>query len=464
MLGTTDKEELRQKISQLKRPEAYGGDPDYLYSILSQLEQKELQEILYDEYIWLEDHQARAMKDWSESIIMMLGGRGSGKTSLGVQWIRSYYKRGIKGQISLMAPTSGEVRDIIVYNGFLELCDPEDDLPEFEPSKSRIVFPDGSVARMFSAERGNERIRGSNNELCWIDELGSIPDKDVLDQLLLTLRVGASKCLITTTPRNTEAIRDLYSRAVFDNEESRDDKDVRIITASTRNNEHNLSKAFRNQIVAAYAGTRLGKQELEGHLLFEAEGAMWSIDLISNQTLKDGWSQLPKLSRVAIGVDPATSNKKSSDLTGIVVCALGEDGNGYVLKDDSDRYSPQGWAQKVIELYNHFLDFAPTTVVVERNQGGEIVGEMLRREKPLMPIDEVFHTKDKLSRAQPVAMLYEKGQIFHIQPFNELEGEMSSYEGTPGQKSPDRMDAMVMSMTHLIAGTRRVTKVTDLVL
>lgn len=458
MFNTDDKEALRKKICELKQ-----SDPESLYDALAQLNEKELSQVVYDPHLWLEDFQC-IPEDPPESIIMFLAGRGTGKSRSAVQWLRKKVKKGVKGGIMIMAPTSSEVRDNLVYGQFFELCDPDDDLPTYEPSKSRLVWENGTTARLVSAEKGEERVRGANNEFVYIDELGSIPDKEVFDQLMLTLRVGESRCLITTTPRNTETIRDLYSRAVFNDDPPEEGKDVRILTAATQQNLHNLSKAFANQIIATYEGTRLGKQELEGHLLFEAEGAMWSIDLVSNQTLKDGWRQLPKLSRVAIGVDPATSNKKNSDLTGIVVCALGEDGNGYVLKDNSDRYSPQGWCQKVLELYNHFIDFAPTTVVVEKNQGGEIVGDMLKREKPLMPLDEVFHTKDKLSRAQPVAMLYEKGQVFHVQSFNELEGEMTSYEGIPGQSSPDRMDAMVMAITHLIAGTRRVTKVTDLVL
>lgn len=442
---------LGPELRRLKRE-----DPEKLGKILSELSEEEAHAIVYDPDIWLNPEQV--VQDWwPEPIIMFMCGRGAGKTFLGCQWLRKKIKKGVKGQIALISPTASEVRDTVILNTLIPLSDPESEGPQYEPSKSRVVWKDGTVAKMFSAEHGEERIRGSNNELIWIDELGSIPNKDVFDQAMLTLRVGESRCLITTTPRPTETIVDLYRRAVFNDDPPQEGKDVRIISFPTYNNFDNLSDAFKNTIIQAYEGTRLARQELEGKLLLDAEGALWTTEIIANQTLQRG-QKVPKLERVGIGVDPAVSTGKHSDKTGIVVCGLGEDGFGYVLEDHTGKYSSEGWASKVIELYDHYRQFAPTSIAVERNQGGDFVAETLYRVRPLLPVDPVFSSSSKISRAQPIALLYEQGRFFHAKSFIELEQEMTGYEGKSREKSPDHMDAMVFAANIVMPTKNRVTK------
>lgn len=442
---------LGEELRRLKKE-----DPEHLQYILSKMTEEEASALYYDPDIWLRPDQQ--VEDWwPEPVIMFMCGRGFGKTFLGSQWLRKQVAKGVKGEIALIAPTSSMVRDTMVYGGLLPLSDPDKECLEYEPSKSRLVWGNGTTARMISAEVGKEKVRGMNSELLWVDELGSINDHEVFQQAMLTLRVGQSRCLITTTPRTTETIIYLYKNAVFNNEPAKPGKFVRILSRSTYQNFDNLSEAFKANIIASYEGTRLGKQELDGTLLLNAEGALWSLDLIAKQTLDRGVSP-PKLERVACGVDPALSANNRSDLTGIVVSALCTDGHAYVLEDHSDKYSPEGWVKKVHEMYDKYSEHAPTSVIVETNAGGDLTKQTLQRDRPFLPIDGVFATRSKLARAEPVAMLYEQGKVWHCHGLSSLEEEMATYEGNPKEKSPDRLDAMVMSITHLIPAQRRITK------
>jgi predicted phage terminase large subunit-like protein len=244
---------------------------------------------------------------------------------------------------------------------------------------------------------------------------------------------------------------------VFNNEPPQEGKWVRILTGSTFQNFDNLSEAFKRTIVSTYEGTRVGRQELEGKLLLNAEGALWNMELLMNCTLDEGAS-VPKLQKIAVGIDPAMTDTKRSDITGIVVAAIAEDDKVYVLEDLSGRYSPDAWVSKVHSLYDEYSSIAPTSIITEVNQGGSLVTDTLRRDRPFLPVDAVFATKSKLQRAEPVAMLYEQGKVFHTRGLQDLEDQMVTYEGLPKQKSPDRLDALVMAITHLMPSRRRVTK------
>lgn len=362
-----------------------------------------------------------------------------------------------------MGSTATDTRDILVLgeSGIMGVCPPKE-RPEYEPSKSRIVFPSGAIANLMSAE-SPERARGGNRTHVLADEIGSWPDIDMVHQLMLSLRKGESKFIGATTPRANEIIVYFYKNAVFNDDPPQEGKFVRIITGSTYENLHNLSKTFKDTIVSAYEGTRLGKQELDGKLLLDAEGALWTTSLIAQRTLKSE-KDLPKFERLAIGVDPAVSTGKHSDKTGIVVCALGDDEKGYVVDDLTGSYSPSQWAERVIKLYDYYSQLAPTSIAVERNQGGQLVMDNLHRQRPLLPVDDVFSTRSKIARAEPIAMLFEQGKFWLARSFHELEQEMTGYEGKPRQKSPDRLDAMIFAANVIMPTKKRVVKTFDFML
>lgn len=335
------------------------------------------------------------------------------------------------------------------------VCPPKE-RPEYEPSKSRIVFPNGCVASLMSAE-SPERARGANRSIIWGDELGSWNDVDMFDQLMLSLRKGESKFYGTTTPRANDIIIKLYRNSVFNNDPPQPGKWCRIITGSTYENMSNLSNAFRDTIVSTYENTRLGKQELEGLLLLDAEGALWKTEIIVRQTLKDG-ETVPPLVRCCIGVDPAVSTGKNSDKTGIVVSGLGEDGKGYVLEDHTGKYTPEQWVNKVLAIYDQYSQFCATSVVVEKNQGGSFIQQAIERARPFLPVDYTFSSRSKIQRAEPIALLYEQSKIYHCKSFTDLESEMTNYEGKPRQRSPDHLDALVFSIYGCMPLKNKVTK------
>jgi phage terminase large subunit-like protein len=308
---------------------------------------------------------------------------------------------------------------------------------------------------MYSGEKA-DRIRGGNNEYIWVDEIGAIQDRDVWDQAMLTLRVGESRALATTTPRKgNEILIDLYKRAVFNEAPSEKGKDVRIITGSTYDNLANLSKPFMDQIVASYAGSRLGMQEIDGIMLLDSEGALWNTELLDKCRREK--PEEPKL--FAIGVDPQAKKKRNSDSTGIIGCCIDEDDIGYVLDDLTGSYSPSEWANRVVSLYDNYSKEGPCIIVVENNVGGDMCVETLSHARKNLPVVTTFSTQDKLSRATPVAILYEQGRIYHTKVFQDLEEEMVTYDGTG--KSPNRMDALVFAMNHLMATNRNITRIVE---
>jgi len=372
-------------------------------------------------------------------------------TRSGSEAVRKAVYAGAKN-IALVGPTSADVRDTMVLggSGILNVF-PPDERPIWEPSYRRVRWEKWNAqAILYSAEEP-ERLRGPNHDFFWLDEPGSFKSKEPFTQLMMTLRIGLSKGVVTGTPRANELVIDLYNRK---------DKDVKLITGSTWDNKENLSDIFINETTQAYVGTKLGEQELEGKLLLDNDGALWNTQLISNQTLKNQ-DNIPEPDRISIGVDPAMSSKKKSDLTGIVISMMGDDGYAYVLEDLSGKYTANEWRSKIFSRYDYWSSYCPVSIVVEKNQGGDLIEDTIKRDRPLIPVDTVFSTSNKMSRAEPISLLYEQGKIFHVKSFSELEVEMTTYEGVG--KSPDRMDALVFSLQNLIGGKRKVTKVNEIV-
>lgn len=426
--------QLGEKLRSLPKAE--------LAKLLSQLTEEEANEILYDSWrdVWSRPNQ-RFEDHWPESITLVLAGRGWGKTKSACEWIKEQVASGEK-LVTICAPTSSDLRDTITEgpSGILS-CYYEKDpsRPTYVPSKSRIEWPNGAVARLISAENP-ERGRGLNTGILWMDEVGSMNDIDIYHQLMFGLRSGKSKALITTTPRACAIVIDLHKRI---------GKDVRLVNGSTFENKDNLSDTFINTITSAYEGTSMGSQELHGKLILTNPGAMWQQKTILDNTIEE--ETLPNIVAYAIGIDPAVSVGKKSDKTGISVVGLGEDGLLYILGDYTGKYSSQGWAQKVTSLYDQYSQVGPVTIIVERNNGGDMCADALYRERPNLPVKTIFSSSSKLARAQPIALLAEQGKVKHVRGagLQDLEAEMISFDGRGKQKSPDYLDAFVFAATHL---------------
>ncbi|MDA1095261.1 MAG: hypothetical protein O3A25_18670 [Acidobacteria bacterium] len=225
------------------------------------------------------------------------------------------------------------------------------------------------------------------------------------------------------------------------------DPTVVITTATTWQNEAHLAPGFLQDITTRYKGTRLGRQELEAELVEDADGALWRRDWLERSRV----GTAPPLARVVVAIDPAVSSHATASETGIVVAGVTEDGHVYVLEDRSGQCTPDTWARRAIALYH---ESQADALVVEANQGGDLVTHTLRTVDAHVPIRLVHATHGKRVRAEPVAALYEQGRVHHVGALPELEDQLCLWEAAAGDASPDRLDALVWAITALVLGRR----------
>ncbi len=364
------------------------------------------------------------------------GGRGSGKTRTGAEYTRRMSER--VGRMALIAPTGADVRDTMIEgeSGLLYVCSVAGQPVKWEPSKRRITFDNGCIATTFSGEEP-DRLRGPQHGFAWLDEPAHMPlIEEVWSNLMFGLRLGKRPhVVLTSTPIPTKWVRDIQGR----------DK-TRVVRVSTYANLDNLAENFREEVVKEYEGTRKGRQELYGELLADVEGSLWNEEMLQHT------DEIPEFDRIVIAIDPAGSQNRRSDETGIIVC--GKIANeGYVLEDASGKYSPQGWARMAFSLYEKYEADA---IIAEKNFGGDMVGKVLRTEAEELGIEPRIIVKQamrsKALRAEPIVALYEQGRVWHLRSKRDLsllETEMLSW--IPGEgPSPNRVDALVWAMTELM--------------
>lgn len=398
--------------------------------ILSDISDDEVQQLEYDWKFWARPNQLAPEEDWQ--YWLLLAGRGFGKSRCGAEWIRDRVESGKARRIALVAPTAADARDTMVEgeSGILSVCPPWN-RPVYEPSKRRLTWPSGAIALLFSAEEP-DRLRGPQHDTAWCDEIAAwkYPDR-TWDMLQFGLRLGDDpRAAITTTPRPIPLVKALLN-----------DESTHVTRGSTYENLSNLAPAFIDVIISRYEGTRLGRQELNAEILDDNPEALWTRQIIEDARV----SKVPNLLRIVVGVDPAvTSNEASAD-TGIVVAAVDERGEYYVLGDYTIHSTPKKWAQEIIAAYyKHSAD----RVIGEVNNGGELVEYTLRTIDPNVSYRSVRASRGKQTRAEPISALYEQGKVHHVGSFPGLEDQMC--EWVPGEgSSPDRVDALVWALSEL---------------
>lgn len=221
-----------------------------------------------------------------------------------------------------------------------------------------------------------------------------------------------------------------------------------------QDNAANLPEGYIDSLAALPERQR--KRFYEGEYSGDQAGALWRRTMFKRATM-DAEGRWPvDMRRIVVAIDPAASSKPGSDETGIVVCGLGMDGNGYVLADDSGRFAPEDWARRAIALYKtHEAD----RVIGEVNNGGEMIEAVLRAHDPEVSYRAVRATRGKVTRAEPIAALYELGKVFHAEGLHDLEDQMCSFTTDFDRDaqgwSPDRVDACVWGFTDLFTGLTR---------
>lgn len=365
----------------------------------------------------------------------------SGKTRSAAEHIQELAVGHPGCRIALVGRTPADVRDVMIEgeSGLLSVA-PFDAKPVYQPSKRRLTWPNGSMAMTYSAEVPSQ-LRGPQHHFAWCDEPAAWTDArkgDVLDtawnNLLLGMRLVGSqpRVVFTTTPKNNLLLRTVLGR------------ETTVITrGSTYDNLANLAPSFRDNVLATYEGTRIGRQELNGELLDDVEGALWTLALIDAGRVKE----IPDLVRVVVAVDPSGGAGPNHDEQGIIVAGLGVDGHLYVLADRSCSLSPHGWASRAIAAYH---EFAADTIVAEVNFGAAMVENTILNVDKTVPVKSINASRGKVQRAEPVATLYEHdpARVHHLGAMPELEDQLTTWTPLDGT-SPDRLDALVWALTEL---------------
>jgi predicted phage terminase large subunit-like protein len=390
---------------------------------------------------WARPNQLEPPGGWTTWLVM--AGRAFGKTRAGSEWVRYNVEQRKASRIALVARTAADVRDVIVEgeSGILAVSPPWCK-PVWHASKRRLTWPNGAIATTYSAEEPDS-LRGPQHDLAWADELAAWQYPDAWDQLQFGLRLGSRpRTMVTTTPRPIPLIKALISSP-----------NTHVTRGSTYENKANLADAFVQQIIAKYEGTRLGRQELDGEILDDTPGALWTRDLVSAAWIRNP----PALRRTVVAVDPAVSSGERACETGIIVAGVGTDDKVYVIEDLSGNYSPSAWASVVIQAYHrHQAD----RIVAESNQGGALVESNIRAYRdPATGQDgrnvayrAVHASKGKRARAEPVAALYEQHRVHHVGALHKLEDQMVTWDASTNAESPDRVDALVWAITDLVLG------------
>ena len=375
-------------------------------------------------------------KDRTWFVYLMRSGRGGGKTRAGSEWVLQRVREGYK-HIALVGETAADARDTMIELGDSSImkCARAAERPIYEPSKRRLTFPNGAVAVAYNGSEPDQ-LRGPQHDSAWVDELAKFQyPEDCWDNLIMGLRLGDNpQVFVTTTPRPIPIIKRLVA--------SPDTIDVRF---STFQNAENLSPIFLQKIRERYEGTRLGRQEIEGEILVDNPGALWKRSEIEEARYNE--PALPACPRIVVGVDPAVTGNMDSDETGIVVAGKGVNGHYYVMDDASIRGSPAAWAWQAVKAYQRWQ---ADRLIGEVNNGGDLVEVNIRTVGPNVSYKAVHASRGKQIRAEPVAALYEQGKVHHVGCFPLLEDQMC--EWVPGEKSPDRMDALVWAITELMGG------------
>jgi phage terminase large subunit-like protein len=383
------------------------------------------------------DDQKPPPGDWRTWLLM--GGRGSGKTRAGAEWVHDLASSAARPlRFALVAETLADAREVMIdgISGIWRIAQRK--RPEFEISRRRLVWPNGSVAQIFSSE-DPDSLRGPQFDYAWCDELAKWKHaQETWDMLQFGLRLGrAPRQLVTTTPRPVPLIRALI-----------DDPGTVVRRLSTRANAQNLAKGFLDAIEKRYGGTRLGRQELDGELIEDREDALWNRAMLERLRIRTPGL----LGRIVVAVDPPAAEKAAGSCCGIVVAGLEATGRAVVLADLSvANASPAEWGNAVVRACRRFQ---ADRVVAEINQGGDMVAAILRSIDQALPVTTVRATRGKFLRAEPVAALYEQGRVAHAGTFPALEDQMCDFgpDGLSGGGSPDRLDALVWALTALMLG------------
>lgn len=416
-------------------------------------------ELLHDFRFWGRPSQL-AVYDSQAYITAVLSGRGFGKTMTISHVAHRMARRYPGSRGALVARTTADVRGTMVLgeSGIANTCLP-DDKPRYVPNNRELTWPNGTVAQTFSA-MNPDLLRGPQFHWAVCDEVAAWPTRppagsiaNAWDNVKLATRLGDSpQIFAATTPRRVPVVVEILNGA--HGEPSR----YRVVRGSTMANRH-LPQVYRQTIFGMYAGTDLARQELEGELLGDVEGALLTLERIPRLPINadgtpESFNPMSFPFRI-IGVDPTVADAPRDECGIVVIAVTGErdvySRTAYVVADESVHGSPDTWSKRVATLARRYQAY----VVAEDNQGGELVRTVIRQQDPQVPVALARSRESKAVRAEPVVLAYEQHRVIHSDFFGELESQLTTWVPDESTYSPDRLDALVVACSAALVNPPR---------
>lgn len=413
----------------------YGAE--HVYNSIQELPDYEAERLFYDWDFWARD--AQKMPAWAWRVWLLKGGRGVGKTRTGAETARK--KSDTVERIHLVGRTAADVRDVMIEgeSGILAVSPPWN-RPIYRSTTRSLIWPNGAKALCFSADEPN-LLRGPQCGFAWADEIASWRYlEETWNNLMFGLRLGTEpQCVATSTPRPVKIVKQLVAQ---------NGQTVHVTTESSYANRGNVSDSWMEDIRRLYEGTRLGRQEIGGEVLDDNPNALWTTDLLDSVRV----NKVPDFTKLAVGVDPSVAENPTAETSecGIVIGGIKGtkrdlSSHTYILDDMSIRGGPVVWGNQVVSAVHKYN---ADEVVAEANNGGALVKYVIQSIDPSIKVHLVHASRGKRTRAEPVATLYETKRVHHLGQLPELEQQYTEWE--PGMDSPDRLDAAVWLVTHLM--------------
>lgn len=371
-------------------------------------------------------------------------------TRTGSEWIRKKARENPGCRIALAGRTVADVRNVLVMgdSGILAVS-PPDEKPEYKQHHASLVWPNGSTALLLSSE-SPDQARGPQFHYALGDEFAAwrtVPDASgatLYDNLLAATRLGDNPQLVlATTPKRTPVMKDLYERAKDSSQK------IRMITGATTENTA-LSSTYIDNLKRQYGDSDLARQEIEGVMLDDADGIVFSDELIKKSK---AYGPRPSGLHYIIAVDPSVAaDPKTADECGIMVLGCTRESDPfqrkvYLVEDGSIRAAPDVWADRVVELAKKYRI---RDIVAEANQGGALITSIINTRAPHLSVHLVHATKGKIKRVEPVVVAMQQGRIKLAGDFPDLEDQLLFYDPDSSGYSPDRMDAFAWGVTALV--------------
>lgn len=410
---------------------------------------------------WARPKQLPPLGEWRSWGI--LGGRGWGKTRTIAEHLGSEIRAGRIGSLGLCAQNEDKSVEIHIEGptGLMKTAPPWF-MPTWEASHKQLVWPNGARAYVRTPERP-QTVRSGEHHASWLSEVQSWPVATRQETFLnfeFATRVGYAHLLWDASAKRAHPVL----LALLEASELEPLRHI-IVRGSMDENAVNLGIGVVRDLRRKYNGTAMGLEELDGQMLKEGENPIAKSDWIERHRRPAPRSYV----RRGLGIDPATTSRKGSDRTGLVEGGLGPDGQGYVCSDKSGRHASHAWAELALDMY---VDGRCDIIVVETNKGGDLVIanlraaakdrqlkviEIARDERPqgrpdVVYVKQVHSRGEKADRARPLSTAYKHGRVSHVidSDLTSLETTLTTWEPTPGARSPDDLDAENLIMTELL--------------